>query len=252
MKKSLEKLIGCEIEHKTFGKGKILSYKLIENNCTINVRFESNETHTLGLATWYLKKRCPQIELVLFKLKNNKINEKTDNIKKCLLCSNTTVSEEHLLCPACYRLYKNKKLFLEISTNDNSIKLLDATYEGRLECDDGHIVKSQAERDIDNYLFEKNIKHGYETILPIYDNGKRIELRPDFCIFDGNEKIYIEYWGIENDQIYENKKEFKMPLYKKAGITLINMYKRTDMRNIRASLEDKLKHYKKGHINFEE
>ena len=186
---------------------------------------------------------------------NNTIEEvttKRTSHRKCLLCDNSTNSEEYILCSSCYTSYKNKKLFLELSVNDTSIKILDANYEGRLECDDGHIVKSQAERDIDNYLFEKNIKHGYETILPIYDNGKRIELRPDFCIFNGHEKIYIEYWGIENDQIYENRKEFKMPLYKKAGITLINMYKKTDMRNIRASLEDKLKHYKKGQINFEE
>ena len=43
-----------------------------------------------------------------------------------------------------------------------------------------------------------------------------------------------------------------MPLYKKAGITLINMYKKTDLTNIKKALETKLKFYKKGEINFEE
>ena len=120
-------------------------------------------------------------------------------------------------------------------------------------CEDGHVVKSQAERAIDNYLFSHNIKHGYEVSLPIEDdNGETIELHPDFCIFKGDEKVYIEYWGMENDPYYEEMKKSKLDLYKKEGITLINMYKKTDLKNITSLLEYKLSKYRKGQINFEE
>lgn len=202
---------------------------VIENNIlTVHPKFDTNEEkYTINLEE-----------------KNKSSNH------KCLLCDNETYYQEYLLCTDCYYKYKNKNLFLELSPKNNSIKLLDASYEGKFECDDGHVVKSQAERDIDNYLFENNIKHGYETSLVIYDNDKRIELHPDFCVYKNDEKIYIEYWGIEDDSFYKTAKKYKLELYKKAGITLINMYKKTDLKNIRRSLEDKLNHYKKGQINY--
>lgn len=61
----------------------------------------------------------------------------------------------------------------------------------------GNIVKSKSEMIIDNWLFDHNIPHAYEKILPI-DADQRHDLHPDFCLpgyGDDTDDIYIEYWG---------------------------------------------------------
>ena len=96
--------------------------------------------------------------------------------KKCLLCNND--SGKYLFCKDCYPRYLNRTLLLKVTVNRNQkIDLLDESYEGIYECDDGHIVKSTIEQTIDNWLFENGIKHGYEVPLDI---GKENPIRPDF------------------------------------------------------------------------
>lgn len=183
--------------------------------------------------------------------------ENSDNIIidkgfKCLTCGYET--DGKLFCKKCYAKYCNKEILIKIK-NCKEIVPLDDFYEGYFECDDGHVVKSMAERDIDDYLFENNIKHGYEVPLPLTDeNGKKIILHPDFCIFDENGKplYYIEYWGYDDsNRDYTKTKKFKMPLYKKARITLININAKYDIRNLKINLKFKLENYKIGQCNFE-
>lgn len=172
---------------------------------------------------------------------------------KCLTCGYET--DGKLFCKKCYSKYYNKEILIKVK-NCKEIVPLDDFYEGYFECDDGHVVKSMAERDIDDYLFEKNIKHGYEIPLPLTDDkGKKVTLHPDFCIFDekGNPLYYIEYWGYDdNNRDYTKTKKYKMPLYKKSGITLININAKHDIRNLKTNLKFKLENYKIGQINFEE
>ena len=171
---------------------------------------------------------------------------------KCLTCGYET--DGKLFCKKCYSKYCNKEILIKIK-NCKEIVPLDDFYEGYYECDDGHVVKSMAEREIDNYLFGKNIKHGYEIPLPLTNgNGQKVTLHPDFCIFDeqGNPLYYIEYWGYDdNNRDYTKTKKFKMPLYKKAGITLININAKTDIRNLKTNLKFKLENHKQGQCNFE-
>ena len=111
-----------------------------------------------------------------------------------------------------------------------------------------------AERDIDDYLFEKNIKHGYEIALLVEDeNGKKVTLHPDFCIFDdkNNPLYYIEYWGHDDsNRDYTKTKKYKIPLYERAGITVININAKTDLRNLKINLAYKLSKFTPGKINF--
>lgn len=81
---------------------------------------------------------------------------------------------------------------------------------------DGHFVRSRAEMLIDNWLYEKRIIHAYEKRVPIEE-----ELLSDFYLPEG--KVYIEFWGMENDPTYRERKEKKRALYSKEQVPLIEL-----------------------------
>jgi len=81
---------------------------------------------------------------------------------------------------------------------------------------DGHMVRSKAEMLIDNWLYMAEIVHAYERKLPIEE-----DVYSDFYIPSG--KVYIEYWGLEEDPKYKQRKEKKINLYKKYGFNLIEL-----------------------------
>lgn len=154
-------------------------------------------------------------------LENNVNNNKPNNVividynnkAKCITCGKQT--DGLLFCSSCYHRYKNKELLFKVK-NCTNVELLDEDYEGRYTCKDGHIVKSKAEREIDNYLFDHDIKHIYERELPYGATEKEV-LHPDFYLpnylGDGDD-VYIEHWGYnENNIQYTKTKKFKMPIY---------------------------------------
>ncbi len=65
---------------------------------------------------------------------------------------------------------------------------------------DGHFVRSKAEMLIDNWLYMAEIVHAYERKLPVEEDAYC-----DFYIPTG--KVYIEYWGYEEDSKYLKRKE---------------------------------------------
>jgi energy-converting hydrogenase A subunit M len=81
---------------------------------------------------------------------------------------------------------------------------------------DGHLVRSKAEMLIDNWLYMAEIVHAYERKLPIEE-----EVYCDFYIPTG--KIYIEFWGLENDPKYAKRKEVKKAIYEKYDFKLIEL-----------------------------
>jgi len=81
---------------------------------------------------------------------------------------------------------------------------------------DGHMVRSKAEVLIDNFLYASRIVHAFERKLPISE-----EVYCDFYLPDG--KVYIEYWGLENDPKYEARKQEKIQIYRKYGFELIEL-----------------------------
>lgn len=81
---------------------------------------------------------------------------------------------------------------------------------------DGHWVRSKAEALIDNWLYMSSIVHAYERLLPVEE-----ELYCDFYVPSG--KVYIEYWGGENDPKYKERKEKKKEIYKKYEFNLIEL-----------------------------
>ena len=81
---------------------------------------------------------------------------------------------------------------------------------------DGHWVRSKAEGLIDNWLYMSRIVHAYERLLPIEE-----VLYCDFYVPAG--KVYIEYWGLENDPKYKERKDRKKEIYKKYDFNLIEL-----------------------------
>lgn len=81
---------------------------------------------------------------------------------------------------------------------------------------DGHMVRSKAEMLIDNWLYMAEIVHAYERKLPIEE-----EVYCDFYIPTG--KVYIEFWGLENDAQYAKRKAIKKDIYAKYNFKLIEL-----------------------------
>ncbi|NKI28484.1 hypothetical protein HCG49_18195 [Arenibacter sp. 6A1] len=106
--------------------------------------------------------------------------------------------------------------------------------QGRLISCDGHRVRSKSELIIDLWLVSQGIKHDYEK--KIFHNGELMVVS-DFYLpkYD----CYIEYWGLEGDQLYEQRKREKMEFYKSKNLRLISLYNE-DLKNLDESLNDKL------------
>lgn len=97
-------------------------------------------------------------------------------------------------------------------------------FDAKHRAADGHFVRSKAEMLIDNWLYMAEIVHAYERKLPIEE-----DVYSDFYIPTG--KVYIEYWGYENDQKYLARKQKKIDLYKKYGFNLIELQDK-DVQNL--------------------
>lgn len=89
-------------------------------------------------------------------------------------------------------------------------------FEATHRATDGHFVRSKAEMLIDNWLYMAEIVHAYERKLPIEE-----EMYCDFYIPTG--KVYIEFWGYDNDAKYLARKKEKQAIYHKYNFNLIEL-----------------------------
>lgn len=109
------------------------------------------------------------------------------------------------------------------STDEESVEFREK-FEAKHRSADGHMVRSKAEMLIDNWLYMAEIVHAYERKLPIEE-----DVYSDFYIPTG--KVYIEYWGYENNPRYLARKKKKIELYKKYGFNLIELQDK-DVQNL--------------------
>jgi hypothetical protein len=89
---------------------------------------------------------------------------------------------------------------------------------------DGHNVRSEGERKIDNWLFEHGILHAYEYPIP---GTKRCDF---FIPMKGSSGIYIEFWGLQN-KVYLANKKLKQEIYRKNKLQLIEVEQK-DLKNL--------------------
>ena len=111
-------------------------------------------------------------------------------------------------------------------------------YVAEYRTKDGHYVRSKAELTIDDSLYLWGIAHAYEKKLPNTEEN----VYSDFHIPSGNGRpkaVYIEYWGIENDEKYNKRKSKKIEIYNQLGLSLIQLND-SDIKNIEDSLQKHL------------
>lgn len=95
-------------------------------------------------------------------------------------------------------------------------------FETKYRATDGHMLRSEAEVLIDNWLYMFEIAHAYERRLPIEE-----EIYSSFYIPHG--KVYIEYFGCENDDAFgydkncKHRKQEKLDIYEKNNFNLIEL-----------------------------
>lgn len=114
-------------------------------------------------------------------------------------------------------------------------------FEAKHRTIDGHYVRSKAEMLIDNWLYQYGLVHAYERKLPIDE-----DVYCDFYIPSGNgrpQAVYIEFWGLENDTKYTERKNKKIEIYKREGLSLIELTD-ADLQNIDDILAKKLRQFK--------
>lgn len=144
----------------------------------------------------------------------------------------TSVFKEVASIPEQPKLQADKEIQIaKPSTSDNFREKFPAT----LRTKDGHMVRSRAEVIIDNALYDYKLAHAYERKLPIEE-----DLYSDFFIPTGN--VYIEFWGMESDPKYAERKRIKLEIYKKYDFKLIELND-SDISNLDDHLPKKLLKY---------
>lgn len=116
-------------------------------------------------------------------------------------------------------------------TTDNFREKFPATFRTK----DGHMVRSRAEVIIDNALYDYKLVHAYERKLPVEE-----EIYSDFFI--PTENVYIEFWGMESDPKYAERKKSKIEIYRKYDFKLIELND-SDITNLDDHLPKKLLKY---------
>ena len=89
-------------------------------------------------------------------------------------------------------------------------------FPAKYRATDGHYVRSRAELAIDNWLYMHAIIHIYEQKLPVEEDAYC-----DFYLPQG--KVYIEYWGMEKDPAYAQRKKEKQAIYARYGLNLVEL-----------------------------
>ncbi|MDO5302648.1 MAG: hypothetical protein Q4E84_01950 [Clostridia bacterium] len=100
-------------------------------------------------------------------------------------------------------------------------------------CDNGGYVRSLSELCIANWLYANNIPFDYERAVMF---GKTTA-HCDFYLPEQN--VYIEFWGMTNDENYIQYEQWKKPLYAKYGYKLVSLYP-DDLKNLRDQFFRKL------------
>ena len=112
-------------------------------------------------------------------------------------------------------------------------------FPAELHCEDGHYVRSKAEMLIDNWLYQHGIVHAYEKSVFMATDPSAVVLS-DFYVPEG--KVYIEFWGLSEDEKYQKRKKFKQRLYKENKLKLIELEEK-DVKRLGDIMPRKLHDY---------
>lgn len=167
-----------------------------------------------------------------FNLKNSLYDSKTDvefNEKIILMWALAEEYENiydkiYLLDRVKFDILNELDKFKNKTNTDNNDAFNDEDFRERWprehQCEDGHYVRSLSEMLIDNWLYNHDYVHAYEKSVFMESNPEAVVLS-DFYL--KNKNVYIEYWGLEDNEKYLKRKEEKIKLYDE------NNYNRIDL-----------------------
>tara|TARA_R110000823_G_C15950476_1_gene501635 strand:+ start:6067 stop:6936 length:870 start_codon:yes stop_codon:yes gene_type:complete len=165
-------------------------------------------------------------------LKNGAIQMEAKNGKPYVVWSKELINNKHFIRLINEATGNVDDLVIEekkLNETDDFRKKFPANYR----TPDGHYVRSRAEVIIDDFLYKNGIAHAYERKLNIDE-----EMYCDFYI--PSQKLYIEYWGLEENEKYAERKKVKLDLYSKYKFKLIEI-NNNDIENLEEKLASKLR-----------
>ncbi|MBN8692295.1 MAG: glycerol kinase [Bacteroidetes bacterium] len=139
-----------------------------------------------------------------------------------------SVFKDSSTAPEIQKTIPDKEQEIDKKNTDNFREKFPASFRTK----DGHMVRSRAEVIIDNALYDYKLAHAYERKLPVEE-----EVYSDFFI--PTENVYIEFWGMEGDPKYSERKKAKIDIYKKYDFKLIELND-NDILNLDDHLPKKL------------
>lgn len=190
--------------------------KVIESGNHIGWEVTTLGTKVGGKNSVYRKSGTPYVLWPEIILKNRTLSEALNNIKLNRNWENSLRKEP-------------KTVEKDIEEQKDEFR---TKFQANIRTKDGHYVRSRAELIIDNALYDYGLAHAYEKKLAIEE-----EVYTDFYLPHG--KVYIEYWGFENNPNYLKRKKEKQELYKKYKLNLIELNDK-DISNLDDYLPKKL------------
>ena len=151
--------------------------------------------------------------------------------------NNSDLLEHFGIKPTISNEIKSENLIKE-KLDDKSVEDIRKKYAAEFKTMDGHWVRSQGEKAIDDSLYLWGIPHAYEKKLP----NTFEDVLSDFHIPSGSGRpyaVYIEYWGMEGDDYYNKRKEQKLKIYSELGLKLIQLTP-SDIKNLEDTLQREL------------
>lgn len=109
-------------------------------------------------------------------------------------------------------------------------------YPAEFRCENGVYVRSLSELFIADWLYANRIVFEYEREVFFPLGGQYAHC--DFYLPDGD--VYVEFWGMENDEKYKAYKQWKENLYKANGLCLLSLNFQ-DLKTFRDAFGRKLK-----------
>ena len=120
----------------------------------------------------------------------------------------------------------------EQKNNKNQYKDFRLKYKANIRCEDGHFVRSQAEKRIADFFFYNGIRYIYES--EYYNQSRQRKFCPDFWLPDY--KLIIEYFGLNNENYIKEKNE-KINIYRSDPNINFEYLDQKDYRKIEIKLK---------------
>jgi phage antirepressor YoqD-like protein len=164
-------------------------------------------------------------------MKNGANQLEAMNGKPYVVWSNEILSNKHLIREI--QGATGDEEYQKVTKSESNSDDFRKKFPANLRTPDGHYVRSRAEILIDDFLYKNGIVHAYERRVNIDE-----DMYCDFYI--PTQKLYIEFWGLEENEQYAERKNKKLELYAKYNLKLIEV-NNSDIENLDENLASKLR-----------